>query len=29
MALRQDLMPPHLCETRVARLADLAAEIAG
>nr|WP_180203137.1 hypothetical protein [Pseudomonas sp. SbOxS1]NYU02765.1 hypothetical protein [Pseudomonas sp. SbOxS1] len=29
MALRQELMPPHLCETRVARLADLAAEIAG
>jgi hypothetical protein len=29
MALRQELMPPHLCETRVARLADLAAEIDG
>lgn len=29
MAIRQELMPPHLCETRVARLADLAAEIAG
>jgi hypothetical protein len=29
MVLRQELMPPHLCETRVARLADLAAEIDG
>jgi hypothetical protein len=29
MTLCQGLMPPHLCETKVARLADLAAEIAG
>jgi hypothetical protein len=27
MALRQELMPLHLCETKVARLADLAAQI--
>jgi hypothetical protein len=29
MALRQELMPPHFCESRVAHLADLAAEIDG
>jgi len=29
MALRQELMPPHLCEARVTRLADLAAQIDG
>ncbi|EJN30908.1 hypothetical protein PMI35_01731 [Pseudomonas sp. GM78] len=29
MTLRQELMPPDLCEAKVARLADLAAEIAG
>ncbi|WP_454866633.1 hypothetical protein [Pseudomonas umsongensis] len=29
MALRQELMPPHLCETKVARLANLAAQIDG